>query len=58
MNPKHFSNTEESVKLLNEIAIPYVAATRKNSGLEGNQYALIILDVFRGKTTQEVIGRL
>ena len=48
MDPKHFSNAEESVKLLNEIAIPYVAATRKNLGLGNTQYAIIILDVFGG----------
>ena len=34
MNPKHFSNTDESVKLLNEIAIPSGAAITKDLGLE------------------------
>ena len=33
VNLKGFSNTEESVKLLNEIAIPYVTPTGKNLGL-------------------------
>ena len=33
VNLKGFSNTEESVKLLNEIVIPYVTPTGKNLGL-------------------------
>ena len=33
VNLQDFSNTEESVKLLNEITIPYVTPTGKNLGL-------------------------
>ena len=29
VNPKHFSNTEESVKIVNEIIVPYVEAERE-----------------------------
>jgi len=47
-NPKHFSNTEESLKLLDEIIIPYVKRERTKLGLSENQYALLILDVFKG----------
>ena len=34
VNPKHFNNTEESVKFLNEIATSYVAAWRYNTKQE------------------------
>ena len=34
VNPKHFNKTEESVKLLNEIATSYVAAWRYNTKQE------------------------
>ena len=57
-NPKHFSNTEESLKLLDEIVIPYVESERKRLDLEQTQFALIILDVFRGQMTQQVIDKL
>ena len=57
-SPKHFSNTEESFKLLDEIVIPYVESERKRLDLEQTQFALIILDVFMGQMTQQVIDKL
>lgn len=57
VNPKHFSNTEESVKIVNEIIVPYVEAEReKLANLD--QAALLILDVFRGQLTKEVTDLL
>ena len=53
-NPKHFSNEKESIKLLEEIIIPYVKAERGKLGLEQTRPALLILDVFRGQTTSAV----
>ena len=53
VNPNHFSNTEESIKIINETVIPYVK--RERESLEnGSLPALIILDVFRGKMTSEI----
>ena len=57
-NPKHFSNTEESLKLLDEIVIPYVESERRRLDLEQKQHALIILDIFRGQMIQQVINTL
>ena len=48
-SPKYFSNTTESLKLLDEIIIPYVKNERKRLKLEPSQPALLILDVFSGK---------
>ena len=51
-NPKHFSNTEESIKVINEVIVPYVTSKRKELKLPSNSPALLILDVFRGQMTQ------
>ena len=53
LNPKHFSNTEESIKIINEIVVPYVEIEREKLG-DKSQPALLILDVFRGQMTSEV----
>ena len=57
VNPKHFSNTEESIKIINEIVVPYVEIEREKLG-DKSQPALLILDVFRGQMTSEVITLL
>ena len=56
-NPKHFSNTEESLKLIEEIIIPYIESERKKLGAP-NQHALIIMDVFTGQMTGPVLEKL
>ena len=57
VNPKHFSNTSESIKIIDEIIIPYVKAQREI--LENpNQAALLVFDVFRGQITEEVTSHL
>ena len=57
VNPNHFSNTEESIKIIDEIVILYVKREREN--LEnGSLPALLILDVFRGQMTSEVTNLL
>ena len=55
VNPKHFSNTEESLKYFEEVILPYVKDQRSKLGLPENQKALIIMDVFTGQTTADVI---
>ena len=44
-NPKHFSSAMESIKLINEIIIPFVRSQRKELG-KPKQAALVIMDVF------------
>ena len=54
MNEKHFSNSKESVKFLNEIIVPYAKNMLKSKGLGKEQMALVIMDVFTGQITSEV----
>ena len=53
-NPSHYSNTEESIKLLKEIVVPYVEKIRAKLD-DPKQSALLIWDVFRGQKTESVI---
>ena len=46
-NMKHHSNTQEVLKHLKEIVIPYVEAERKKTG-NPVQFVLLIWEVFRG----------
>ena len=54
-NPKHFSNTEKSLKYLDEVIIPYVVKERSGSKLLNDQKVLMIMDVFPGQMTPQVI---
>ena len=47
----------ESIKLINEIFIPYAQSQRKELG-KPKQAALVIMDVFRGQITDDVISLL
>ena len=54
---KHFSNTQESIKFLEEIVIPFV--DRKRSELKNpSQAAWLMWDVFRGQKTTPVLDIL
>ena len=53
MNGKHFSNSKESVKFLNEIILPPVKKMRESKGLGKEQMALVIMDVFTGQMTSK-----
>ena len=47
-SPKHYSNEEDSIKVLNNIAVPYAVKEREKPGLNEVQAALLIMDVFKG----------
>ena len=53
VNPEHFSNKEEPIKIINEIVLPYLNKQREKLGNRG-QATLLILNAFRGQMTQEV----
>ena len=57
-NPKHYSNTEESVKLIEEIIIPYIEKERDTLNLSQTHPSLLIMDVFSGQMTSEVLNLL
>ena len=48
VTPKHFSNTEESIKVIEEIVSPHVDKPRGKLD-NPNQAVLLILNVFRGQ---------
>ena len=54
-NQKHYSNEEESIKVLNDIVIPNVAKEREKLGLSQDQAALLIMDVFKAQMTDPVL---
>ena len=58
INPAHYSNTEESIKIIKEIIVPYVINETENRNLPAEFPALLIMDVFRGQMTASVIDLL
>ena len=54
VNEKHYLNTQKSLKLFNEIIIPYIKEVRSSDGLSANQYALVVMDVFSSQMTSDV----
>ena len=57
-NPKHFSNTRESLRLIEEIIVPYLEKEREKLKLESNHWGLLIIDVFAGQMTDPVLAKL
>ena len=47
-NPKHFSNTEDSLMYLREIIILYMKNKRLQNKLSEDQKVLTVMDVFTG----------
>ena len=58
VNEKHYSNTQEFLKFFNEIIILYIKEVHSSDGLSANQYALVIMDVFTGQMTSDVLNLL
>ena len=58
VNEKHYSNETESIKVLEEIVIPYVIKERRSLLLPSSQPALLIMDVFKGQMTDRVVSTL
>ena len=53
VNEKHFSNSKESVKIRNEIIVPYVKKMGESKCLGKVQMAPVIMNVFTGQMTLE-----
>jgi len=58
VNEKHYSNTKESLKFFNEIIIPYIEGVRSSDYISADQYALVVMDVFTGQMTSDVLSLL
>jgi len=48
-NEKHWSNEEETIKLIDTIIVPYIVRKRSKLNLPATQKALVIWDVFKGR---------
>ena len=57
-NPRHWSNEEEPIKLLDGVIKPYGEKTKAELGLEDSRKARIIWDAFKGQDTPEVKSKL
>ena len=49
-NEKHYSNTEETIKLIDEILTPYLDEERTKLGLEPDHKGLVVMDAFKGQS--------
>ena len=58
VNLTHFSNTNKSLKILQEIIIPYPKKQRNIENLAFDHPALLILDVFKSQITEPVLNEL
>ena len=54
MNPAHYSNSQESIKFIEEILVPYFTKKRRDLGLNSDQKGILIFDVFTGQMTSDV----
>ena len=52
-NPKHYSNEQESIKVLE--VIPYLKKEKERLGMEKDQAVLLIMDVFKGQIISPVL---
>ena len=57
-NPKHYSNEDETLTLMDKVIVPYVERKRKELKLAPTQKPLLIWDVFRGQKTAKVLKKL
>lgn len=57
-NPTHYSNTTESIKIIEEIISPYLKEERATLKLPPDQKGLLIMDVFTGQMTSEVLNKI
>ena len=57
-NPKHYSNEDETLTLMDKVIVPYVERKRKELKLVPTQKPLLIWDVFRDQKTAKVLKKL
>ena len=57
-NPKHYSNEDETLTLMDKVIAPFVERKRKELKLAPTQKPLLIWDVFRGQKTAKVLKKL
>ena len=55
---KHWSNEEETIKLIDTIIVPYIVKKISQLNLPKSQKALVIWDVFKGQITEKILHKL
>ena len=54
VNPTHYSNSQKSIKFIEDILVPYFTKKRRDLDLTADQKGLLIFDVFTGQITSDV----
>ena len=57
-NPKHWSNTDETINLLESVVDLYFCQVREELGLQNDQKALIPWDAFKAQSIDKVTKEL
>ena len=57
-NPKHWSNEQETLKLIDGVINPYLVRKRAELKLAETQKAVVVWDVFKGQMTEAVKQKL
>ena len=57
-NEKHWSNEIETIRLIDEILLPYIEKVKKEHNLPDYQKSLLIWDAFRAQSTATVMENI
>ena len=57
-NPSHWSNEEETLRLLSEVIDPYIKETKEKLNLPDEQKCLLLWDAFRAQECAAVLSKL
>ena len=57
-NPKHWSNEDETINLLESVVDPYFCQVREELGLQNDQKTLIPWNAFKAQSTYKVTKEL
>ena len=58
VNPTHYSDENETSKIIEKIIVPYVKNVLKRDKLPADQKALLTMDAFSGQLTQAFLDTL
>ena len=53
-NPKHWSNENETLRLIEDVLVPYIAKINEEKFLPESQKSLLLWDAFKAQLTQKV----
>jgi len=53
-NPKHWSNEKETLRLIDEVLVPYISKVKEAKSLPATQRSLLLWDAFKAQSTEVV----